>query len=218
MNSQIENLAKDVSKLSANNNLVLILLGVTLGAFLLFSAIILIVFKNNFKDFFNKKNRRKKYESLGKSSQIRLINQLRESVTYFSENKIGALITIENSEKLDNLRTDGIILNANISSALLISIFNKNSPLHDGAVIIRDNKVYYVSTFYKITSKSLSSEFGSRHRAAMGISEQSDATTIVVSEETGSIKIFKNSTVYTIKLEFFQESLIKYISEESNAK
>lgn len=99
MNSQIENLAKDVSKLSANNNLVLILLGVTLGAFLLFSAIILIVFKNNFKDFFNKKNRRKKYESLGKSSQIRLINQLRESVTYFSENKIGALITIENSEK-----------------------------------------------------------------------------------------------------------------------
>lgn len=55
MNSQIENLAKDVSKLSANNNLVLILLGVTLGAFLLFSAIILIVFKNNFKDFFNKK-------------------------------------------------------------------------------------------------------------------------------------------------------------------
>lgn len=52
----------------------------------------------------------------------------------------------------------------------------------------------------------------------MGISEQSDATTIVVSEETGSIKIFKNSTVYTIKLEFFQESLIKYISEESNAK
>ncbi|MBD5788831.1 hypothetical protein MSGX11T_02305 [Mycoplasma synoviae GX11-T] len=218
MNSQIENLAKDVSKLSANNNLVLILLGVTLGVFLLFSAIILIVFKNNFKDFFNKKNRRKKYESLGKSSQIRLINQLRESVTYFSENKIGALITIENSEKLDNLRTDGIILNANISSALLISIFNKNSPLHDGAVIIRDNKVYYASTFYKITSKSLSSEFGSRHRAAMGISEQSDATTIVVSEETGSIKIFKNSTVYTIKLEFFQESLIKYISEESNAK
>lgn len=170
------------------------------------------------KTFSTKKTDVKKYESLGKSSQIRLINQLRESVTYFSENKIGALITIENSEKLDNLRTDGIILNANISSALLISIFNKNSPLHDGAVIIRDNKVYYASTFYKITSKSLSSEFGSRHRAAMGISEQSDATTIVVSEETGSIKIFKNSTVYTIKLEFFQESLIKYISEESNAK
>ena len=91
-----------------------------------------------------------RFQKLGGSSQIRLINQLREAVEYLSKNKVGALITIENNDNIDNLRTDGVILDANISSSLLISIFNKYSPLHDGAVIIRDNKIYYAATFYKI--------------------------------------------------------------------
>nr|WP_318033879.1 DNA integrity scanning protein DisA nucleotide-binding domain protein [Mycoplasmopsis bovis] len=108
-----------------------------------------------------------------------------------SKNKIGALITIENNDNIENLRTDGVIIDANISSSLLISIFNKYSPLHDGAVIIRDNKILYAATFYKITKKSINNQYGARHRAAMGISELCDATTIVVSEETGFIKPYK---------------------------
>ncbi|WAM04320.1 DNA integrity scanning protein DisA nucleotide-binding domain protein [Mycoplasmopsis cynos] len=135
--------------------------------------------------FISSKLRRSSYDKLGKSSQIRLINQLRESVEYLSKNKIGALITIENNDNIDNLRTDSVILDANISSGLLISIFNKYSPLHDGAVVIRNNKIYYAATFYKITRRSAPASYGSRHRAAMGISEQCDATTIVVSEENG---------------------------------
>ncbi|VDR42539.1 diadenylate cyclase [Mycoplasmopsis caviae] len=153
------------------------------------------------------------FQKLGQSSQIRLINQLREAVEYLSKNKVGALITIENNDNIDNLRTDGVILNANISSSLLISIFNKYSPLHDGAVIIRDNKIYYASTFYKITRKSIDNQYGARHRAAMGISELCDATTIIVSEETGDVKFVKNGTFYNIRLEQFQEQLVKYLKD-----
>lgn len=156
---------------------------------------------------------RSHFRKLGQSSQIRLINQLREAVEYLSKNKIGALITIENNDNIDNLRTDGVILNANISSSLLISIFNKYSPLHDGAVIIRDNKIYYASTFYKITRKSIDNQYGARHRAAMGISELCDAVTIIVSEETGDVKFVKNGTFYNIRLEQFQEQLVKYLKD-----
>ncbi|ATO30984.1 hypothetical protein CO229_02575 [Mycoplasmopsis bovirhinis] len=151
------------------------------------------------------------YDKIGQSSQIRLINQLRESVEYLSKYKIGAIITIENNDVLDNYRTDGIILDANISSGLLISIFNKNSPLHDGAVIIRKNKIYYASTFYKITDKSVPASYGSRHRAAIGISEQTDAVTILVSEQTGLIRLLRKNIILSVRLDQFQEELIKIL-------
>ncbi|WP_027121222.1 diadenylate cyclase [Mycoplasma leonicaptivi] len=179
--------------------------------FILVLIVIFVLTKSHFVELWKKIFKRTHYEQLGISSQIRLINQLRETVEFLSEHRIGALITIENNDNLDTLRTDGIVLNANISSSLLISIFNKYSPLHDGAVIIRANKIYYASTFYKITRRSVSSEFGSRHRAALGISEQSDATTIVVSEENGNIRIFKNQFINVVKIEEFQEQLIKYL-------
>ncbi|TNK98396.1 hypothetical protein C4M98_01560, partial [Mycoplasmopsis pullorum] len=125
----------------------------------------------------------------------------------------GAIITIENTENVDNLRTDGVILNANISSSLLIAIFNKESPLHDGAVVIRDNKIYYASTFYKITRKSMENRYGSRHRAAMGISEICDATTIVVSEETGTVSITKGGNIAEVRIDEFQEQLVRYLQD-----
>ncbi|AIA29519.1 hypothetical protein MCFN_01890 [Mycoplasmopsis californica] len=156
---------------------------------------------------------KRRFDKLGNSTQIRLINQLREAVEHFSANKIGALITIENSDNIDSLRTDGIILNADISSSLLVSIFNKESPLHDGAVIIRDNKIYYAATFYKISKKSIDNQYGARHRAAMGISEVCDALTIIVSEETGDVKFVKNGTFFKIRIEQFQEQLIKYLKD-----
>lgn len=156
---------------------------------------------------------KRRFDKLGNSTQIRLINQLREAVEHFSANKIGALITIENSDNIDSLRTDGIILNADISSSLLVSIFNKESPLHDGAVIIRDNKIYYLATFYKISKKSIDNQYGARHRAPMGISEVCDALTIIVSEETGDVKFVKNGTFFKIRIEQFQEQLIKYLKD-----
>ncbi|MBR2999121.1 MAG: DNA integrity scanning protein DisA nucleotide-binding domain protein, partial [Mycoplasmataceae bacterium] len=96
---------------------------------------------------------------------------------------------------------------------LIISIFNKNSPLHDGAIIIRSGKIVYASTYYKISKKSIDNKYGSRHRAGLGISEVSDATTIVVSEETGDVSITKNSMIIPIKMSEFQEKLIFFLKD-----
>lgn len=153
--------------------------------------------------------RSSKYSKLGQSSKIRLIHQLKEAVEILAKTKTGAIITIENKDQLDNFRTDGIIIDANISSSLIISLFNKLSPLHDGAIIIRNNKIMYASTYYKITRKSVDNKYGARHRAAMGVSEQTDATTIVVSEETGNVTIVKNGQFTTVRLDEFQNQLIK---------
>lgn len=152
------------------------------------------------------------YRKMGKSTQLRLINQLREAVEVLAEHKTGAIITIENKDNLDNLRTDGVIIDANISSSLIISIFNKESPLHDGAIIIRDSKIVYASTFYKITRKSIDNKYGARHRAAIGISEVSDALTVVVSEETGAITLTMRSERTVVNIKEFQEKLIQYLN------
>lgn len=155
----------------------------------------------------------KRASSISSSSKIRLINQLREAVEFLSQTKTGALITIENNDKIDNLRTDGVNIDANISSSLIISIFNKHSPLHDGAIIIRNGRILYAATYFKITKKSIDNKYGARHRAAMGISEMSDTTTIVVSEETGEITIAKNGIFTPIDVNQFQEKIIFYLKD-----
>ncbi|MGZ9413161.1 diadenylate cyclase [Mycoplasma sp. 480] len=153
------------------------------------------------------KSKKSKFRELADSNKNRVIIELKNAVDELSRTKTGAIITIENHDNIENLRTDGIKIDSNISSSLLLSIFNKNSPLHDGAVIIRGNKMIYASTYYKITSKSINNKFGSRHRAAMGISEQSDSTTIVVSEETGGITIAKNGKFEYVLIDDFRKIL-----------
>ncbi|MCP4336330.1 MAG: diadenylate cyclase [Mycoplasma sp.] len=154
-----------------------------------------------------------KFNSLGSSTQLRLIHQLYESVLQLSETKTGAIITLVNKDNLDKLRTDGILINANISSLLIISIFNKKSPLHDGALIIEGGKIKYVATYFKITQASVNNKYGARHRAALGISEQSDSITIIVSEETGGISIARNSKLTKVKINNLQEELIKILQD-----
>ena len=155
----------------------------------------------------------KKQKSIGTSSKIRLVNQLREAVEYLSKTKTGAIITIENNDNIDHLRTDGVKIDANISASLIITLFDKHTPLHDGAIVIRGNKIVYASTYYKITKRSIDNKYGARHRAAMGISEVSDATTIVVSEETGGVTIAKNSIFTPIKIAQFQEKLLFFLRD-----
>lgn len=150
---------------------------------------------------------------MGQSTQIRLIRQLQEAVEVLSEDKTGAIITILNKEDISELRTDGIKVDANISTSIILSIFNKKSPLHDGAIIIDNNKISYAGTYYKITSSSVSNKYGARHRAALGISEECDALTIIVSEETGDVSFAKNGQLMKIKLAEFQEKLIQNLEQ-----
>lgn len=124
----------------------------------------------------------------------RILQAYDKAIQYMSKRKIGALITIERDTGLEEYVETGIPLDADISGELFINIFIPNTPLHDGAVIVKDNKVAVACAYLPLSDSTLiSKEFGTRHRAAIGISEVSDAITIVVSEETGGVSITANN-------------------------
>ena len=119
-----------------------------------------------------------------------VINQTVLACTSMSESKTGALIVFERTSSLNDAMITGTIVNADVSSELLRNIFFVNSPLHDGAVIIRDGRLAAAGCMLPLSKNaSLSSDLGMRHRAGIGVSESSDAVVAIVSEETGSISI-----------------------------
>lgn len=126
-----------------------------------------------------------------------------------SKVKTGALIVIENSVPLGEYERTGISLDAQVSSQLLLNIFEHNTPLHDGAIIVRGNRIVSATCYLPLSDNmELSKELGTRHRAAVGISEVSDAMTVVVSEETGAISITQNSELKrNITAEVLREQL-----------
>lgn len=117
------------------------------------------------------------------------INEIVKATVKMSEVKTGALMLIEREVGLGDHERTGIPIDAIVTSQLIINIFEKNTPLHDGAVIIRNNRVVAATCFLPLTEKDLNRELGTRHRAAVGVSEVSDALVIVVSEETGYISV-----------------------------
>ncbi len=138
------------------------------------------------------------------------------AVGTLSKTKTGALICMQRSTKLGDIVNTGTELNADISYDLLVNIFVPNTPLHDGAVIVSGNKIVAGACFLPLTpNNDLSRELGTRHRAAIGLSENSDAAVIVVSEETGKISIAldgnltRNLTVDTLKM-----ALTKVMTDE----
>ena len=152
---------------------------------------------------------RRGLEHLGRSSLFKtsknekhqdevLVQSLDKAVQYMAKRKIGALITIERTTGLEEYIETGIALDADVTGELLINIFIPNTPLHDGAVIIRDDKIAVASAYLPLSESPLiPKEFGTRHRAAVGISEVSDALTLIVSEETGDVSITLNNRMMT---------------------
>ena len=122
------------------------------------------------------------------------IETLVNTLAYFKKINIGALIVLERTKSLDYLKTTGKIVNMEVSQAVLECIFFKNGPLHDGAIIIKNNSVINTSVILPLSKKNnLPSKYGLRHRAAIGLTEETDAIAIGVSEESGTISLFKNS-------------------------
>ncbi|MFZ5985702.1 MAG: diadenylate cyclase CdaA [Bacillota bacterium] len=122
-----------------------------------------------------------------------LIEEIIKAVTEMSKTFTGALIVIERETKIGEIINSGIQIESNVTSELLINIFTPNTPLHDGAVVVRDNKIKAAACFLPLTENpNLSKELGTRHRAALGISEVSDAIVVVVSEESGKISFALN--------------------------
>ena len=175
---------------------------------------------------------RRGLEHLGRSSLFKtsksekhedevMVQSLDKAIQYMAKRKIGALITIERTTGLEEYVETGIALDADITGELLINIFIPNTPLQDGAVIIRDGKIA-VSSAYLPLSESLliPKEFGTRHRAAVGVSEVSDALTIVVSEETGDVSITMNNQLLSgLSREQYLDILNReLVPEEKTAK
>lgn len=145
-----------------------------------------------------KTNAFSRISSLLANEKERLVEQVYEATITLSKSKTGALITIEQSQSLQDYIKTGIPINAEVTKELLCSIFMTTTPLHDGAVIIQGDKVACASAYFPPTSVNLSSRYGARHRAALGIAEVSNALTIVVSEETSAISIAENSRIFSV--------------------
>ncbi len=131
-------------------------------------------------------------------SNLQMIDEVVTAAVYLSNQRWGGLMIIERTTGLQDIANKGVQVNGEVSSALLGNIFVPNTPLHDGAVIIRQNRVVAAACVLPLSDNLGNSEhFGTRHRAAVGITEQSDAVAVVVSEETGKISVANNGRIYT---------------------
>jgi len=135
-------------------------------------------------------------EEGGEANSALCIEEIADAVQKMSKVKTGALIVIEQQVPLGDLEASGVAIDAVVTSQLLINIFEHNTPLHDGAVLIRENRVKAATCILPLTSEALSSDLGTRHRAAVGVSEVSDAYVLVVSEESGKISIAKDGKLH----------------------
>jgi len=141
-----------------------------------------------------------------------MYQKIEAAVITLSKQKIGALITFEKKDSLSDVMKSGTIINAPVSAELLQTIFYPGTRLHDGAVIVRDDKIVAASVYYTPTTRPLTGKFGSRHRAAIGISEVSDAVTVVVSEETGRISIAYDGELQSVASDAFLKTFEEYMA------
>lgn len=156
----------------------------------------------------------REYES---KQMIKTINAICDSCAILSKERIGALIVLEKDTKIGDIISTGTIIDSQPSADLIKNVFFPNSPLHDGALIIRNGRLYAAGCFLPLSENyGISRALGTRHRAALGVSEVCDATVVVVSEETGYITMAKNGklnidiTVNTLSAALYRE----FVTEE----
>jgi len=147
---------------------------------------------------------RKALEQFGRGARIdvrrdeaqedadKLIDEIIRCLLNLSRRRVGALIVFEGKTGLKDIIENGIQLDSRISAGLLENIFEPNTPLHDGAVVIRGDRIMSAASFLSLTDASISHDLGTRHRAGLGVSETTDATVLIVSEETGIISMAKS--------------------------
>ena len=148
------------------------------------------------------------------------INEVVLAATTLAERRIGALIVVQRLEGLRNYIENGVGLDATVTYDLLINLFIPDTPLHDGAVIIQQDRIAAAACFLPLTlNPELSKEFGSRHRAALGISEETDALAIVVSEESGTIALaMYGELIRDLDGKTLRNSLYKYLITDVSAQ
>lgn len=149
-----------------------------------------------------------------------VIDEIVKAANFMSKERIGALIVIERDTKIGDIIRTGIEMEAKVSAELLINIFIPNTPLHDGAVIIRENKIKAAACLLPLTQNEyLNKELGTRHRAALGITESSDAVVVVVSEESGKISFTLNGDMTrNLTAETLKKALLKTLQPDGKSR
>ena len=150
------------------------------------------------------------------------INEITKACVEMGKARTGALIVIEKKESLKDYERTGIEVDAVVTSQLLVNIFEHNTPLHDGAVIVRGNRITYATCYLPLSDYlDLSKELGTRHRAGVGISEATDSMTVIVSEETGKISIaYEGELERNLNADEVKEKMrqLLNLNEEDNSK
>ena len=156
-----------------------------------------VVYQNDLKNLSQKVSTSKGFETHNSDDELRdATAEILTACQDMAKNDVGAIIIIDTAGDIhDNILDTGTRLNATLSAPLFESIFNTKAPLHDGAVIVRGNKIIAAGCFLTLTQRNVNKEMGTRHRAAIGITEDTDVLSIVVSEETGIISVVKHGEI-----------------------
>ncbi|MFA7110200.1 MAG: DNA integrity scanning protein DisA nucleotide-binding domain protein, partial [Bacilli bacterium] len=142
-----------------------------------------------------------------------MYKKVNDAILALSKQKIGALLTFEKNILLTDVIKTGTLVNAPVTAELIMTIFYPGTRLHDGAVVVRGDTILAASVYFTPTTKPLTGKYGSRHRAAIGISEMSDAVTVVVSEETGRISLAYRGELQPVTVDTFLRVFREYMLE-----
>jgi uncharacterized protein (TIGR00159 family) len=188
---------------------------------------IIVLFQNEIRRVLTSLGRTPFFRSLGRGTSTDIVDEVVTASTSLASQRHGAILVFEREMGLRNFIEGGIALDAAVSYDLLMSIFNPEAPLHDGAVIVQRGRIAAASCFLPLTlNPRLSRELGSRHRAAIGLTEETDAVAVVVSEETGTISLVLDGRItrkldaasLASKLRELLEMDADEVSEEVEAK
>ncbi|HAN10414.1 MAG TPA: TIGR00159 family protein [Clostridiales bacterium] len=157
-------------------------------------------------NMFSAEDTQKQYTALS----LEVVDEIVDATKQMSQKKTGALIVLEEKVKLGEYEETGISVDSKVKSEMLMNIFEKNTPLHDGAVIIKNNRISSATCYLPLSADcKISKKLGTRHRAAVGITEVSDCVVVIISEETGAISLVKNGEMtYDIQRESLRNQLI----------
>ena len=173
----------------------------------------IVIFQNTIRRALSRFGRNPFFRLTSRPQSEALINELVLAATSLASRKVGGLIVIEREQGLRNYIETGIAIDALLSYDLILSIFSPRSPLHDGAIVIQEGRIRAAACFLPLTSHpTLSKEFGTRHRAAIGISEETDAVAIVISEERGTVAIaFEGRIIEDVDALHLRDLLNQYL-------
>lgn len=175
---------------------------------------VIIIFQPEIRNILEQLGRKQivtRHRTLTMDEREKLVYEITNAVDYLRKTRMGGLIVIERELSLNQYIERGKVLNAEISSELLISIFFPRNPLHDGGVIIQGNKIASAGVVFPISlNNKINKKLGTRHRAALGISEETDCISLIISEESGKISIAMNGVLnYNLSLEDMRMILIE---------